>query len=116
MGKYYLIFSLSAKRFDKEVIMSRVFEDFTKFKKEDLILRDYLAYDRTKLALTRTILGIIRTALGLYASGIGLLILQESRTLIGLGYIVTIVATIVMIAGTAYWWRYKKHLDSLKED
>lgn len=95
--------------------MSRVFEDLTKFSKDELILRDYLAYDRTKLALTRTILGIIRTALGLYASGLGLLILQESRTLIVLGFIVTIAATVVMLSGTAYWWRYKKHLDSLKE-
>ena len=48
----------------------------------DMILRDYLAYDRTKFALLRTFLSIERTALGLLASGAGLVILQTSATLV----------------------------------
>lgn len=96
--------------------MSRILEDLTKFSKDELILRDYLAYDRTKLALTRTVLSILRTVLGLYASGMGLIILQKSKVLIALGYAVTVSATVVLIVGIAYWWRYKVHLDSLKNE
>ena len=43
----------------------------------EMILRDVLAYDRTRLALSRTFLAFVRTALGLLASGAGLVILQK---------------------------------------
>lgn len=89
-------------------------KDYTELK-DEMILRDYLAYDRTRLALTRTFLSIARTALGLLASGAGLVILQENRTLIVLGYVLIAVAAAVMAFGILYWYRYKKHLDALKE-
>ena len=51
------------------------YEDFN----EELILRDYLAYDRTRLSLMRTFLSFGRTSLGLLASGIGLFIVRSTR-------------------------------------
>ena len=88
-------------------------KEYSSFK-DELILRDVLAYDRTQLALTRTILSIVRTALGLLASGAGLIILQENTALIVLGYVLIAAAALVLVLGTAYWHRYKKRLDALK--
>ncbi|MDO4537488.1 MAG: DUF202 domain-containing protein [Coriobacteriales bacterium] len=82
---------------------------------DDMILRDYLAYDRTKFALMRTFLSISRTALGLLASGAGLVILQTSRTLVSIGYLLIVVAAVVMFAGSRYSWKAKKRLDGLRE-
>ncbi len=82
--------------------------------KDELILRDVLAYDRTQLALTRTILSIVRTALGLLASGAGLVILQENMFLIVLGYVLIAAAALVLGFGAAYYRKFKKKLDALK--
>lgn len=81
----------------------------------DMILRDYLAYDRTKFALLRTFLAIERTALGLLASGAGLIILQTSTTLVTIGYVLVIVAVAVFISGGVYALRAKKRLDGLHD-
>ena len=81
----------------------------------DMILRDHLAYDRTKFALLRTFLSIGRTALGLLASGAGLIILQTSVTLVGIGYLLVTVAAVVMVIGSIYSWRAKKRLDGLRD-
>jgi putative membrane protein len=80
----------------------------------DMILRDHLAYDRTKFALLRTFLAIARTALGLLASGAGLIILQKSITLIAIGYVLLGVAAVVFVAGLIYGIRAKRRLDGLK--
>lgn len=80
---------------------------------DDMILRDHLAYDRTKFALVRTYLSICRTALGLFASGAGLIILQTSPELIALGYAILVVAAVVLIMGSVYSYRAKVRLDGL---
>lgn len=81
--------------------------------REDMILRDYLAYDRTKFALMRTFLSIARTALGLYASGVGLVILRSDHVTSVLGWLIIVVATLVLVAGGIYSYRAKKRLDGL---
>ena len=53
----------------------------------DLILRDYLAIDRTLLANERTLLAYIRTCLGFFAAGIALISFIEQNALIYIGYI-----------------------------
>lgn len=82
---------------------------------DDMILRDHLAYDRTKFALIRTFLAISRTALGLLASGAGLVILQTSATLVTIGYVLVLAAAVVMVVGSRYSWRAKKRLDGLRD-
>lgn len=82
---------------------------------DEMILRDYLAYDRTKFALLRTFLSIERTALGLLASGAGLVILQTSAMLVSIGYVLIVVAFAVFVAGGVYSAKAKKRLDGLKD-
>jgi len=81
----------------------------------DMILRDHLAYDRTKFALLRTFLSIGRTALGLLASGAGLIILQTSITLVSIGYLLVGVAAVVMVIGSIYSWNARKRLNALRD-
>lgn len=83
---------------------------------DEMILRDHLAYDRTKFALLRTFLAIERTALGLLASGAGLVILQTSTMLVSIGYVLCTVALVVFVVGGVYSWRSKKRLDGLKNN
>ena len=82
---------------------------------DDMILRDHLAYDRTKFALLRTFLAIERTALGLLASGAGLIITKSSATLVSIGYVLLAVAFAVFVAGGVYSLRAKHRLDGLKD-
>ena len=88
-------------------------KEYTDYK-DELILRDLLAFDRTQLALMRTFLSIVRTALGLLASGAGLVILQDNSLLIMLGYILIAAAALVLVFGISYYRRFKKRLDALK--
>lgn len=79
----------------------------------EMILRDHLAYDRTKFALVRTFLSICRTSLGLLASGAGLVILQTSKALVALGCVLIVAAAMVMAVGSMYSYRAKRRLDGL---
>lgn len=82
---------------------------------DEMILRDHLAYDRTRFALLRTFLSIARTALGLFASGFGLIIVKESQALINLGYVLCVFAVSVLVVGGVYSLRAKIRLDGLKD-
>lgn len=80
---------------------------------EEMILRDHLAYGRTKFALMRTFLSICRTALGLFASGEGLVILQTSAELVFVGYVLIAVAAATLVVGSVYSYRAKRRMDGL---
>ncbi|MBQ7679573.1 MAG: DUF202 domain-containing protein [Butyrivibrio sp.] len=90
------------------------FKDYAEMQ-EDMILRDYLAYDRTKLALTRTFLSILRTVLGFFATGAGLIIIKENDLLVMIGYALMGIAFVVLIWGMIYCRQYRKRLNELKE-
>ena len=86
------------------------YEDFD----DELILRDYLAYDRTRLALARSFLSFGRTALGLMASGLGLMIIRNEPWCFAVGIAIIGVAVVILIFGGLYCIRFKKRLDELK--
>lgn len=68
--------------------------------KKDLILRDYLAIDRTKLANSRTLLAYLRTAMVMALSGITLIeLLAEFKILHYLGYSLIPMSFIVLALG-----------------
>ena len=68
------------------------------FDEEDLILRDYLAADRTGLANERTFLAYVRTALALFAAGVTLVHFFDSVWLeiIGWAFVPCGVATLLI--------------------
>ena len=65
----------------------------------ELILRDYLAIDRTVLANERTLLAYVRTCLGFFAAGIALIDYIENGALIVLGYIFIVASILILTFG-----------------
>ncbi len=64
-----------------------------------MILRDYLAVDRTALANERTLLAYIRTAISIIAAGIGFIKLFEVKIIVMLGYAAFPLGVIFLLIG-----------------
>jgi len=75
------------------------------FEKEEMILRDFLAADRTVLANERTLLSYIRTGISLIVVGISLIKLFDDIFTYILGVIFMIASVFQIIIGII---RYKK--------
>ncbi len=77
---------------------------------EELILRDYLALERTKLANVRTLFAYIRTALYLFTVGGGILQIESISHLDGLAWICILSGIVLFICGFVRYWQLRKHL------
>ena len=87
---------------------------YVQFKKEELILRDYLAADRTALANERTLMSFIRTAVALAAAGGSLIHFFDSLiTTIG-GVLIILLATVTFGWGLQRFAHFQRHLKSLR--
>lgn len=87
-----------------------------KEKHEDMILRDFLALDRTILANTRTLLAYMRTAIGLIAGGIGMVKLVADGLTHIIGYIFIIAAFPTLIIGIYEYIKMKKALLEIEQE
>lgn len=85
------------------------------FEKESLILRDYLAADRTALSIDRTILSYIRTALTTFVAGISLIKFFDSFFLHLTGWLLMGATFLVITIGFKRVWEMKKFVSQLKE-
>jgi len=74
-------------------------------KKEELILRDYLAVERTMLANERTLLAYIRTALTLFVAGVSFIKFFGSAVLALVGWIFVPLGVTIIALGLM---RYRK--------
>ncbi|MBR9831083.1 DUF202 domain-containing protein [Acidiluteibacter ferrifornacis] len=79
---------------------------------EHIILRDFLALERTKLANERTLLSYIRASLYLLLGGIALLKLEGFEQIKFLGYTSLSLTVILLIVGI---FRYNKLNIKLKD-
>jgi len=77
---------------------------------KDMILRDFLALDRTILANKRTFLAYVRTAIGLLASGIGMVKLVSDGIVNILGFVFITTALPVLIVGASEYIKMQKTL------
>ncbi len=83
---------------------------YTQFKREELILRDYLAADRTVLANERTLMSYIRTSLALAAAGGSLIHFLDSLVAnIGGGLLLALAAGVLGWGLQRFIW-YKRRL------
>lgn len=78
--------------------------------KEEIILRDYLALERTKLANERTLLSYIRGSIYLILGGIAFIQLKEFEGLFILGYISIFLSLILLIVGVTRYYQLKARL------
>ena len=82
--------------------------------KDNMILRDFLAVDRTDLANERTLLAYMRTFIGLLVSGVGLIKFIDDNTLIIIGYILSSVSPIILLLGIYRFLRVRKKIKNVK--
>ena len=83
--------------------------------KEEIILRDHLAVERTKLANERTLLSYIRTSLYLVLGGIAFLGMRDLEEIKNLGYFSLSLSIIVIVIGIFRFYQLKKHLKKMYE-
>jgi putative membrane protein len=82
------------------VDVKRLFTFRRRFKQtEEIILRDYLAMERTKLANERTLLSYIRSSLYLLIGGIAVLQLQDFESIKFVGYIALSLTVVFLVVG-----------------
>ncbi len=87
--------------------------DYYKEFNDNMIIRDYLALDRTILANRRTLLAYVRTSIGLFAGGIGLVELLDSGITMAIGYISIAISVPVLVAGIIEFTKTKNSLASI---
>lgn len=77
---------------------------------KELILRDYLALERTRLANERTLFAYIRTSLYLLTAGIGIFQVESISRLHGLAWICVISGAVLFVLGFIRFRQMRKHL------
>ncbi|MFH2068047.1 MAG: DUF202 domain-containing protein [Candidatus Omnitrophota bacterium] len=87
---------------------------YDKFCKEELILRDFLATDRTVLANERTFLAYIRTALSVFAVGASFLQFFRSFFMEIIGWIFIPLGIIIFIVGWVKYEKMKRQINKIK--
>jgi len=81
-----------------------------KKQKEELITRDWLAIDRTKMANERTFLAYFRTFIVILGSAIAILRVKVLENMWDLGIFLLIVAPIVLVIGLSRFFYVKNHI------
>lgn len=92
----------------------------TKFNNLDqIILRDYLALERTKLANERTLMSYVRASIYLVLAGIAFLRLEDFEGVKWLGYTAIALSIMLLIFGLLRFFRFisrlKKYYPSTEE-
>ena len=78
--------------------------------KDEIILRDYLALERTKLANERTLLAYSRTSLYMLLGGIAFLQLEGFRSIQWAGYMALVLSIILLVVGLYRYFQIKSRL------
>jgi putative membrane protein len=79
-----------------------------------MILRDYLALDRTILANERTLLSYLRTCIGLLAAGAGLIQLIDTPYSIVAGYALIALSPFSAVYGIVRFRKVRRKLRTLE--
>ena len=74
-------------------------EPYSTREENELILRDYLAIDRTVLANERTILAYLRTALTFLIVGLSFVKFFDTKTTFYMGWVFFVCAALVLLTG-----------------
>jgi putative membrane protein len=80
--------------------------------KDQIILRDYLALERTKLANERTLLAYSRTSLYMILGGIAFLQMEDFVNIIWVGYVALGLSIVFIIIGIYRYLLIKYRLDN----
>jgi putative membrane protein len=89
-------------------------ENYKRFQ-EGMILRDYLARDRTLLASERTLLAYVRTFAGFFAAGMGVIKVFDTPVAAVAGAALILTAPVFLIVGFSRFFYMQKRLKSLSK-
>jgi putative membrane protein len=81
----------------------------------DLILRDYLALDRSVLANERTLLAYLRTFIGAFSAGMAIIKLFDSPVAGIIGNIFIVVSPLFVIFGVIRYVQVSRKLKSMNK-
>ena len=91
-------------------------ENYQAFR-EDMILRDYLALDRTVLANERTFLAYMRTFIGTISAGVAMVRLVENSLWINsIGYLFIVASPFFLLFGILRYNSFSKKLKELQAE
>ena len=88
---------------------------YSKINPDDMILRDHLALERTRLANERTFMAYIRSALYLVIGGLALLQVKGFGDLKWVGMVSLGLALIFLVLGSIRFYKLKRQLGSYYE-
>lgn len=77
---------------------------------EELITRDWLAIDRTRMANERTFLAYLRTFIVVLSSGVAILRVEALENMLDLGIFLLVVAPVIFTVGLIRFIYVKKHI------
>jgi inner membrane protein YidH len=89
-------------------------EKIYRHERHDLILRDFLAADRTILANERTFLAYIRTALSLIVAGASFVTFSDITFIVITGYLFFPAAFYILITGFIRFFQIRHKLSVIK--
>jgi putative membrane protein len=81
--------------------------------KSKLILRDWLAIDRTKLANERTFLAYFRSFIVIVSSGVAIIKIEFLEEIQNLGWIFVILGPVLLLIGIIRFFYVKRHIKKL---
>lgn len=79
---------------------------------EKIILRDYLALERTRLANERTLFSYVRISLYLLTVGLGIFEIESIRHLRMMAWICVAISVVLFVFGIYKYYRLKKYLNT----
>ncbi|MDR3191592.1 MAG: DUF202 domain-containing protein [Treponema sp.] len=91
----------------------RILQDYSRFN-DSLILRDYLALDRTVLANERTLFSYIRLSLGIAAAGVGMIEILDIKAAIVSGCVLVALSPLVCVIGILRFMAMQKKLKTIQ--
>jgi inner membrane protein YidH len=94
----------------------RIGSPYSQYNKDELILRDHLAADRTALANERTFLAYVRTAFTMFIAGVTFLHLFHSMISIIIGWVLVPVGIVIMFVGLVRYRTMKKLISQVQAD
>ena len=87
---------------------------YSRFNKNDLILRDELAIDRTLLANERTLLAYIRSGVAMLITGISIIHFSSANWFIIAGIACIPIGIITCIIGIARYYKMNKSISTVR--
>lgn len=98
----------------KRIKLPRIVKDYQN--KEKIILRDYLALERTTMANQRTLYAVIRTAIYLVLAGIAFITLETFTKLNWIGYVLFAISGTMVMFGVIRFLALRKKLTRFYDD